>query len=121
MADSEYLLFLDNDDEIKENHLSNYYNTIKNTDNDFMYFDTYIEPTKQTRNSQLMFGWIGHHEIIIKTSFLKKMPKQLNHYGHDWTLIENMIRNGAKHQKAENKPLTYIVKGVGDYRQDEID
>jgi hypothetical protein len=49
------------------------------------------------------------------------MPKQLNHYGHDWTLIENMIRNGAKHQKAENKPLTYIVKGVGDFRNDEID
>jgi len=119
-ADSEYLLFLDNDDEIKENHLSNYYNTIKNTENDFMFFNSFIQPINKVRNTELKFGLVGNCELIIKTSFLKKIKIKSN-YGHDWTLIEDMIRSGAKYGKAENKPVTYIVKCLGDFRNDEID
>jgi len=120
-ANSEYLIFLDNDDMIKPNHFTNYYTAIKDTDFDFAYLDTWIEPLNEPRRAELMFGRIGHHEIIVKTDFLKKMPPQLSHYSHDWTMIENLIRNQAKHSKISNRPQTYIVKALGDFRNDELD
>lgn len=120
-ADSEYTLFLDNDDVLKPNHFSNYYNSIAGTDYDFVYLNTWIEPLSRVRNSELKFGLIGHHEIIIKTEFLKKMPLQLPHYGHDWSLIENMMRASSKHAKINNTDYTYIVKCLGDFRNDTID
>ena len=118
-AESKYTLFLDNDDVLKPNHFTNYYNGINNSLCDFVYFDTYIEPTNTTRNCRAAYGWIGLSEIIAKTELLKKMPPMQNFYGHDWTLIENMIRSGATHTKIETEP-TYIIKGVGDFRNDTI-
>ena len=119
-ANSEYTLFLDNDDILKSNHFSNYYTAISGTEYDFVYLDTWIEPLKEPRVTELMFGRIGHHEIIVKTDFLKTIPPQLDHYGHDWTLIENMIKAGGKHNKIRNREQTYIVKALGDLRYDEI-
>jgi len=120
-ANSEYTLFLDNDDMLKPNHFRNYYDSIAGTDNDFVYLNTWIEPISQPRIAELMFGRIGHHEIIVKTDFLKKMPSQMGHYGHDWTLIENMMRNSLKYKKINNTDYTYIVKCLGDFRNDTID
>lgn len=120
-ADSEYTLFLDNDDVLKPNHFSNYYNAILGTGNDFVYLNTWIEPLERPRNAELKFGLIGHHEIIVKTDFLKKMPPQQSHYGHDWTLIENMMRASDLHTKINNTDYTYIVKCLGDFRNDTID
>ena len=121
LANSEYTLFLDNDDMIKSNHFSTYYNAINDTDKcDFVYLDTWIEPIQRKRIAELKFGSIGHHEIIIRTEFLKRMPPQEAHYGHDWTLIDNMIKSGAKNKKVEIEP-TYIVKGLGELRNDTID
>ena len=121
LANSEYTLFLDNDDMIKPNHFSTYYNAINDSDkSEFVYVDTWIEPIERKRIAELKFGSIGHHEIIIRTDFLKQMPPQEAHYGHDWTLIENMINAGAKHKKVDIEP-TYIVKGLGELRNDTID
>lgn len=120
LANGNYTLFLDNDDVLLPNHFRNYYDAIANTDNDFVYLDTFIEPLKRNRVAELVFGSIGHHEIIIKTDFLKKIPPQLPHYGHDWTLIEDMIKAGAKYTKASDRIPTYVVKGLGELRQDTI-
>ena len=121
LANSEYLLFMDNDDMIKPNHFTSYYNAINDSDNcDFVYLDTWLEPIGIKRISDLVYCMIGHHEIIVKTEFIKQMPPQLPHYGHDWTLIENMINAGAKHKKVITEP-TYIVKGLGELRNDTID
>jgi glycosyltransferase involved in cell wall biosynthesis len=124
-ADSEYLVFIDNDDIIRPNHLSNYYNAIKNTDNDFVYFNTLIsamydsgEKLEKVRDAQLVFGSIGHQELIVRTEFLKTMPPQEPFYGHDWKLIEDMMKCG-KFAKSNTEP-TYIIKGVGDLRKDKI-
>lgn len=125
-ADSEYFVFMDNDDIVEPTHLSNYYNAIKDTDYDFMYFDTLLsltydngEKIEKVRNAELKFGSVGHQELIVKTSFLKLMPPQEAFYGHDWKLVEDMIKFG-KYAKGNAKP-TYIFKGVGDLRKDEID
>ena len=109
-----YTMFMDNDDEIMPNHFSNYYNFISKTENDLCYFNTYIEPAKVIRVAELEFGKIGHHEIIVKTECLRRIPQQTSNYGHDWEIIENLIKTGAKTQKSNN-PYTYIVKAIGGY------
>ena len=111
MSDSEYTLFVDNDDVILSNHFDNYYSAIANTDYDFVYINSFVEPTNVIRDTQLSYGSIGHSELIIKTSFLKKMPNQKDSYGHDFELVKNMIDAGAKYTKSYKNP-TYIVKSI---------
>ena len=119
-AVSKYTIFLDNDDTIKHNHFSNYFNAINDTEYDFVYLNTWIEPIDRPRISELTFGKIGHHEIIVKTPFLQSMPPQIHQYGHDWTLIKHMMEKG-KYAKAISEKQTYIVKALGDFRTDTID
>lgn len=123
LATSQYIIFLDNDDMIKPSHFRNYYDAIKDTDYDFVYMNTFIEPIEpngKIRDAQLEKGKIGHHEIIVKTELLQKIPQQTKEYEHDWTMINNMVKSGAKYCKKEVEP-TYIVKGLGDLRADVID
>jgi glycosyltransferase involved in cell wall biosynthesis len=121
LANGEYICFVDNDDFIMKNHFENYYTAIKGTENDFMYFDSFIEPLNKTRTSSVKFGEIGHAELVIKTEFYKRMPPQTPEYGHDWKLIENMVEAGAKFEKAVGKLPTYVVMGLGELREYGID
>ncbi len=120
-AIGKYFLFLSNDDVILPNHFENYLSGIENTDLDFAYFNTYIEPCQKIRDAELKEGSIGHSELIIRTEFLRQMPPHDCDYGHDFRMIRNMINAGAKNKKITGVPETYIVKGVGDLRQDIID
>ena len=109
LANAKYICFLDNDDEIRPNHLENYLSAIENTDLDMVFFNT--EVSGGIRDSRLSFGYIGHSEIILKTEHLKKY-QQPPTYGHDWHLIETMLRKKLKIKKSKNPP-TYIVTGIG--------
>ena len=111
LTNSEYTLFMDNDDVIKRGHFSSYYNAIKNTEFDMAYLDTFIEPTDSVRVSQLVFGSIGHSEIIVKTELLKNYNQSPN-YGHDWELIKYLIDQNIRIKKSHNPP-TYIIKELG--------
>ena len=119
-AKGEYFIFYANDDIILPNHFENYLSAIEGTDLDFVYFNSNIMG-EYTRNTNLNFGHIGHSELIIRTEFLKKMPKHTNTYGHDWDLIQNMINAGAKYTKADSHPPTYIVKSLQNKREQNID
>ena len=119
-AKGEYFMFYANDDIILPNHFENYLSAIEGTDYDFVYFNSSILG-EFTRYSGLNFGQIGHSELIIRTDFLKKMPKHTDEYGHDWDLIQNMINAGAKHRKADDTPPTYIVKSIANKREQNID
>lgn len=119
-AVGKYFMFYANDDIIKHNHIENYYMEIAMTQNDFMYFDSYVAPTHHIRYSSLQFGCIGHSELIIKTDFLRKMPKHSPKYGHDWHLIEQMIKFG-KHNKAFNSDITYHVMSLPNNPEKNID
>lgn len=127
LAKGKYTIFMDNDDVIKPNHFSNYYNAIKDTDNDFMYFNTWIDPIENAggvrgrlREAHLERGSIGHQELIVRTEFLKRMPPEKNSYEHDWQLVKDMLSRGAKFEKSKNEP-THIIMSVGDLRETEID
>jgi len=120
ISDSEYTIFVDNDDFILTNHFENYYNAIANTDFDFVYLNSFIEPNDCIRHAELSYGSIGHSELIIKTSFLKKIAKQRDNYGHDFDLVMDMINAGAKHSKSFNNP-SYIVKSIPNKIEQNID
>jgi hypothetical protein len=120
-ATGKYLIYIDNDDYILENHFNNYLSEIKDTDLDMVYFDSYVEPLNEFRISELSIGKIGHSEIIVKTSFLQKMPDHIPDYEHDWVLINNIIKNNAKIKKTERSEVTYIVKSIYAIREKNID
>jgi glycosyltransferase involved in cell wall biosynthesis len=120
IANREYSIYIDNDDCIEKDHFSHYLNEIRNTDYDFVYYNTFIEPTKTIRVPKLEEGWIGHSELIIKTEFLRRIPPHNQEYGHDWTLIKNMIDIGALHKKADSQRATYKIMGVGELREKNI-
>ena len=120
LSNSEYTIFVDNDDVILPNHFENYYNSIANTDYDFVYLNTHIEHNNHIRHSKLEFGLIGHSELIIKTSFLKNMLPLKASYGHDYDLVSKMLNAGGKHNKSYNEP-TYIVKSIPNKQETQID
>lgn len=115
-----YVIFMDNDDVIEPDHVKNYYEAICDTDNDFMYFNTYIEPLQKLRDTKLERGMIGHSEIIAKKSLLLSILPEKSDYEHDWEIIKSMIDAGAKHEKGNVEP-TYKIMGVGILRENNID
>lgn len=122
-AKGDYFIFFANDDILLPNHFENYLSAIEGTDYDFVYFNSYLvlDTSSIIRNTNLYFGQIGHSELIIRTEFLKKMPKHTNEYGHDWNLIQNMVNMGAKYKKAEGHEPTYIVKSLQNNREQNFD
>jgi len=120
-ANGKYFIFLSNDDVIKNNHFENYLSGIENTDYDFVYYNSYVEPYNAPRIANLQNGHIGHSEIIVKTDFLKSMPPHSANYGHDWELIDNMLKSNAKYYYAEYNDRTYIVKSVPPKQELNID
>lgn len=123
---SDYVMFMDNDDIIEADHVSNYYNAISQTDNDLMYFDTWLDPVEvrgvrgKLRESKMEEGSIGHAEIIVKSSVLKSIKPQKSEYSHDWHYIKQIVDAGFKYKKSTNKP-TYKIMGVGELRETLID
>ncbi len=112
IASAPFFIFMSNDDVLEPNHLENYLGSIEKTMYDWVYFDSYVEPYQAPRNAQLQPGGIGHSELIVSTKFLRTMPKHGPEYGHDWKLVENMMKASARYIKATGKPQTYIVKSV---------
>jgi hypothetical protein len=71
--------------------------------------------------SELVFGKIGHSELIMRTDFIRYLPPHDPHYGHDWTFINNMINYGGKSQKVETGETTYKIMGIDIFREQYID
>ena len=120
-AKGEYLMFFANDDVIEPNHFSNYYNNIKDTNMDYVYFNSYLDPIKIIRNTNFAPSQIGHSEVIVKTSLAKKAPPHTDKYGHDWDFLEFISKNG-KGMKSNNKDVTYKVMHIPNFgTRDVID
>lgn len=115
-----YVIFMDNDDIIEPNHVKNYYEAICDTENDMMFFNTWIEPLQKIRDTKLERGMIGHSEIIVKKSLISSVKPETSEYEHDWEIIKSMIDTGAKIEKGNIEP-SYKIMGVGILREKEID
>jgi glycosyltransferase involved in cell wall biosynthesis len=121
LATGEYVMFMDNDDVIDKNHIKNYYTAICNTDNDMMFFNTFIVPLDSVRQSRMEKGMIGHAEIIAKSRVLQSLQPQTNQYEHDWYYIKQMIDLGIKYEKSDAVKPSYRIMGVGELREQNID
>jgi hypothetical protein len=120
-ATSPYLIYVDNDDCILDNHFSNYISEIENTNYDLVYFNSFVEPLNDFRISNLSIGNIGHSEIIVRREFILGVQDHLPQYEHDWIFINNIIKNNAKVKKANTSEYTYIVKSIYAIRENGID
>jgi len=117
IATGNWIMYLDNDDVIKHNHISErMIATEKNHNIDMFYFNTWIEPKRWHREAELQYGSIGHSEVMFRAEFLKKMPPANSQYGHDWVLIEAAINAGANTCKISGE-YTYIVKSLPDSQE----
>jgi glycosyltransferase involved in cell wall biosynthesis len=109
-ATGKYFVFFANDDVILKNHFSNYLE-IENTDLDYMFFDSWIDPISKSRDSRLAPSVIGHSEIILKTELAKQLPEHSAKYGHDWEFINAMSKQG-KGEKSKSQTHSYRVMHV---------
>jgi GT2 family glycosyltransferase len=120
IAQGKYFVFFANDDVIDVNHFRNYLE-IENTDLDYMFFDSFIDPIGKARESRLAPSVIGHSEIILKTELAKKLPEHSAKYGHDWEFINAMSEKG-KGEKSKSQTLSYRVMHVPNLgTKDKID
>jgi len=109
-ATGKYFVFFANDDVIDPNHFRNYLE-IENTDLDYMFFDSWIDPISKSRDSRLAPSVIGHSEIILKTELAKQLPEHSAKYGHDWEFINAMSKQG-KGEKSKSQIHSYRVMHV---------
>ena len=121
LVDSQYFIFIDNDDEILLNHFDNYLSAIEGTDYEMMYFNSVVEPYAGLRYTRLEQDRIGHAEIIVRGDVYKAIPNQTDKYGHDWEMIKSIIDRGGAISFAFNHIPTYIVKGIPNKREVGID
>lgn len=120
IAIGKYLLILDNDDMILPEHIDFYYHSIERLQNqtpapDFVYNPTIVwnGGNKWVRQPELRHGGIGHQELIIKTEFFKKMPKEPATYEQDWWMVQEMLQNG--HGAKGNTPFpTHQIMSIKD-------
>lgn len=112
-ATGKYFIFFANDDIIDVNHFRNYLE-IENTDLDYMFFNSFIDPIGKARESRLAPSAIGHSEIILKTELAKQLPEHSMRYGHDWEFINAMSKQG-KGEKSKSQILSYKVMHVPNF------
>lgn len=108
-ATGKYFVFMANDDVILNYHFKYYLSQIEDTDYDFVYFNGQVAGKKDLNSRIDKWGKIGHYALIIKTDFLKEIPPHTNIYGHDFDLISNMIRAGAKYRKSTSTLASYKI------------
>lgn len=106
-ASGKYFIFLGNDDLILPTHFENYLSEIEGTDLDFVWFP-WVSNQGRPYRFRLKSWKIGHAGLIIRTDFLKRMPPHEKDYNHDWSLVANMIKAGAKYKKGNDR-ITYLM------------
>jgi len=109
-AIGKYFIFYANDDVLLTNHFSNYLE-IENTDLDYMFFNSWVDPIDKPRDSRISPHVIGHSEIILKTELAKQLPEHSAIYGHDWEFIHAMSKKG-KGEKSKSNILSYRVMHI---------
>jgi hypothetical protein len=85
---------------------------IENTEYDMVAYTSFIMPENRVLVPQWEICQVGHGNIIIKTDTLKKVPKVQASSTHDWSLIEELTKMGAKIKLAKSQQYTYLVTSV---------
>lgn len=118
--DSKYVIFAGNDDYLLPNHFEHYLSEIENTDLDMVAYPTFVGPYNNLRIPEMKIGKVGHSELIIKSSLLKEYNNSPT-YGHDWDLIDYLLKTTKNIKISSNTNYTYIVTHIPGYSIDFID
>jgi len=121
LAAGKYITFVDSDDIVEKTHLKFLYSHISVTDNDWMYYNYYDTPRDRVQDSQLIAGEIGHSSLCIKTEFYRSLNPQDNKYGHDFRLVQQIMRKTKKYGKCSSPGWTYRVMSSDHGREKGID
>ncbi len=107
---SNYVVFIGNDDIVAPHHFSHYLSEIENTDLDMVGYNTcmtFLPLNHCIRPTSFQPGLIGHSEIIVKSATARMFEHTLTH-GHDWEFIQNIYKLG-KSKIAKSRNTTYFV------------
>lgn len=118
-ATGRYFIFAGNDDILLPTHFSHYLSEIENTDYDMVAYRSLTSPLNRILIPQWGSCQVGHGNIIIKTKTLQKAPKVEASPTHDWSLINELIKMGAKTKLADSEECTYIVTSVNSQQTNE--
>ncbi len=119
-SDSDYIAYLDTDDTIGKNHLSNVVEQLHVNDLDFCWFNDFVKTghgaMKGTRIAKMEYGHCGTSTIAHRSKFstgYKPTWSGCDSYGHDYDFIRNMKENTTKHKKINGcMYLVHHVKGT---------
>ena len=107
---SNYIVFGGNDDIIAPDHFQHYLSEIENTDLDMVAYKTFMKflPLSHCiRCTAYAPGFIGHSEIIVKSSTARLFKFGPEH-GHDWNFIKRVYElNNSIIAKSDH--FTYFV------------
>lgn len=126
-----YFVFLNNDDIILPNHFRHYLSEIHQTRLDLVYYNTKIfsryvpihgwcKILSYDRETRFTRSQIGHCDLIIKSSFIKKHNFQLGKNivnGLDWELANFVKLKNGRIKKAESVYSSYIIRPVDGYTE----
>ena len=111
ISQGDYVLFLDTDDFIGNNHLKIISENINEFNDDWIYYDDYVYKARnffEKRTTIIKEGvkiLAGSSSICYK----KSMPvKWKDGYGHDHWLIQDLIKKSKNYRKIKNHPEYFI-------------
>jgi len=107
----DYVCFLDNDDFIIPDHLTNYYNSIAGQNYRFVIHDVQVTTGNggHIRTCRAERGFVGHAEMVIESSYYQSMADQSDQYGHDWELFLNLQKHCVGRWAESHKMASYII------------
>lgn len=114
----EYIIFAGNDDILKPNHFRHYLSEVD--DFDLVAYPTFVGPLNSIRKPLFTKNFIGHSEIIVKSELIKEYL-HTNEYGHDWELLNYILKKTNKVKISNNLDYTYIVTHISNKTIDKID
>lgn len=110
-----YFMWVADDDWINSYHISNYVSSIKQHNTGIVGFrsNVYTPDGITIRKTEMKRSYIGHSEIIVNTSYLKRSHPHVNSDIHDWLCISDLINRLQCTWVIDNtKPPSYNVNRV---------
>lgn len=100
-ATGDVICYLDSDDILGINHLSIIAEGFNNSNIDWIYYNDLLSPPNQApipRDVELRHGSIGTSTVAHRSD-CKVSWNECDGYGHDWTFVQQLIKNEPNHKK----------------------
>ena len=110
-CNSEYFIFANDDDFLYPSHFENYYQSIVGRDLDLV-LKTTILPNREIRIPEARHGGVGHSEMLVRSSFLKKAIPHNDNYNSDWQVLFSLLSQEPRWYIDGSGDATYWVRYI---------